>query len=68
MTPSKPDRGLFLEISPYEADAGQLIGKDPRQIPVADIRRLELPESPSKAIRPSVLIAAAAMLPRRGNA
>lgn len=47
----KPDRGLFLEISPYEADAGQSIGKDPRQIPLADIRLLEHAESPIKGIR-----------------
>lgn len=48
---TKPNRSLFLEISPYEADAGHLIGKDPRQIPLAEIRQLEHPESPIKAAR-----------------
>jgi hypothetical protein len=49
---NKPlDRRIFLEASPYEADAGQLVGKDPRQVPLAEIRQLEIPESPIKAIR-----------------
>lgn len=45
------DRGYFLEPSPYEADGGHLIGRDPRQIPLAEIRQLQHPESPIKAIR-----------------
>jgi hypothetical protein len=48
---TRPDRATFLESSPYEADAGHLIGKDPRQTPVTELRRLRHPESPIKAIR-----------------
>ncbi|MDH6235162.1 hypothetical protein M2281_005784 [Mesorhizobium soli] len=48
---AKPDRRIFLEKSPYEADAGTLIGRDPREIPLAEIRLLEHAESPIKAIR-----------------
>ncbi|MCV3764050.1 hypothetical protein [Rhizobium sp. TRM95796] len=49
------DKRLFLENSPYESDAGELIGKDPRQILLAEIRLLEHPESPLKAIRSKCL-------------
>ncbi len=49
--PPSIDRGIFLEPSPYETDAGNLIGRDPRQVPLAEIRLLGLPESPIKAIR-----------------
>lgn len=45
------DRAIFLEPSPYEADGGHLVGRDPRQIPMADIRQLQHPESPIKSIR-----------------
>lgn len=47
----KISRAVFLEKSPHEADAGQLIGRDPRQIPRAEIRLLQHAESPSKAVR-----------------
>lgn len=47
----KIDRAVFLEKSPTEADVGQLVGRDPRQIPRAEIRLLQHPESPSKAVR-----------------
>lgn len=52
---SHPERRAFLEASPFEADRGSLIGRDPRQIPLAEIRRLEHPESPIKAIRSKCL-------------
>jgi hypothetical protein len=47
----RPARALFLEISPYEADDGHMIGRDPRQVSLGEIRLLELQESPAKAIR-----------------
>lgn len=49
--PPAIDRVTFLEPSPNEADGGNLIGRDPRQVPLAEIRLLRLPESPIKAIR-----------------
>jgi hypothetical protein len=45
------DRACFLQPSPYEADGGHSIGKDPREIALAEIRHLQHPESPIKAIR-----------------
>ena len=48
---ARPDRRLFLEPSPYDADEGNLIGHDPRQVPLAEIRLLEHAESAVKAIR-----------------
>ncbi|UVC08258.1 hypothetical protein IHQ71_24405 [Rhizobium sp. TH2] len=47
----KPSQAVFLDMSPYEADGGRLIGSDPRQVPLADIRLLGHKESPIKAIR-----------------
>lgn len=41
----------YLEQSPYEADTGHLIGVDPRRLPVADLKLLGHPTSPTKAIR-----------------
>lgn len=55
MTLPLPDMAIFHERSPYEADCGNLIGRHPRQIPLADIRRLQHPESPVKAIRAKCL-------------
>lgn len=51
MTIADLDKRVFLELSPFESDDGQLIGKDPRQIPLAEIRLLGHAESPIKAIR-----------------
>lgn len=45
------DRATYHECSPYQADGGHVIGKDPRRISVGELRRLEHPESPIKAIR-----------------
>lgn len=45
------NRQAYLEPSPYEADEGRDIGRDPRQVPLAEIRQLEHPESPIRAIR-----------------
>lgn len=55
LEPPAIDRVKFLETSPYETDAGNLIGRDPRQITLADIRHLRHPESPIKAIRAKCL-------------
>lgn len=41
----------YLQPSPYEADGGHPIGKDPREIPKSDLRALGHPDSPIKAIR-----------------
>jgi hypothetical protein len=32
-------RAILLEVSPYEADGGELIGRDPRKIPVEEFER-----------------------------
>jgi len=45
------NRANFLEPSPYESDEGHDIGRDPRQIPLAEIRQLQHAESPIRAIR-----------------
>jgi hypothetical protein len=45
------ERSRFLHVSPYESDGGHVIGRDPRQVPLAEIRLLQHPESPIKAIR-----------------
>lgn len=47
--------GTFFEPSPYRADGGNAIGRDPRSIPAGDLRRLGHPESPIKAIRAKCL-------------
>lgn len=52
---SLPDRAIYLEPSPFEVDGGNLIGRDPRQLPLADLRRLKHPESPIRAIRAKCL-------------
>ena len=49
--PPAIDRAKFLERSTYDSDAGSLIGRDPRQVPLAEIRQLRHSESPIKAIR-----------------
>ncbi|WP_173088927.1 hypothetical protein [Devosia sp. 1635] len=51
ITTPLPRGATFLEPSSFEADGGQMVGKDPRQIPVAELRLLQQPESPIKAIR-----------------
>jgi len=48
---TRPDRATFLEPSPYEADGGHLVGRDPRQIDIDELRNMRHPESPVKAIR-----------------
>lgn len=45
----------FLEPSPYEADGGEKVGLDPRQISADDLRVLGHPESPVQAIRAKCL-------------
>jgi hypothetical protein len=45
------DRATFLEQSPYESDGGNLIGLDPRSIPVEKLRSLGGPTTPGEAIR-----------------
>lgn len=45
------NRAIYLEPSPYEADGGHSVGRDPRHIPLAELRQLQHPESPIKAIR-----------------
>jgi hypothetical protein len=47
-----PARAILLEPSPYEADAGELIGRDPRKVPVGKLNRAGLEGHPlSKVIR-----------------
>lgn len=45
----------FLEVSPYEADAGEKAGKLPSKLSKAELRELGHPESPIKAIRAKYL-------------
>jgi hypothetical protein len=45
------DQNIYLMPSPYEADGGEKIGKAPTAIPLHDLRALDYPESPIKAIR-----------------
>ena len=49
------NRTAYLERSPYEADCGELVGKDPRKIARALLGQLGSPESPIKAIRAKCL-------------
>jgi hypothetical protein len=49
--PPNRDRSKFLEVSPYASDGGQLIGRHPRTVPVADLRALDNPASVIKAVR-----------------
>lgn len=42
---------MYLKVSPYENDAGNLIGKQPSEISKEDLQALGHPESPIKAIR-----------------
>lgn len=41
----------LLEPSPIAGDRGELIGKDPRRVPRADLAATGAPEKPMKAIR-----------------
>ena len=45
------NRDNYLEPSPNSTDGGNLIGKDPREIPQAVLRQLGGPQSPIDAIR-----------------
>jgi hypothetical protein len=49
------DRTLYLEVSPYEADGGQKVGKLPGSIGLEELRALGHPESPIRAIRSKCL-------------
>jgi hypothetical protein len=49
------DRTPFLEVSPYEADGGQKVGKLPGSVSVNHLRLLGHPESPIRAIRSKCL-------------
>jgi hypothetical protein len=40
-----------LEISPYQADGGELIGKDPREVPPEILSRYHREQNPLKALR-----------------
>jgi hypothetical protein len=51
----KTHRTLFLEVSPYETDGGQKVGKLPGSVPVSTLRLLGHPESPIRAIRANCL-------------
>lgn len=55
MTLPRSERAAFLEPSPYKADGGHLVGRDPRHVPLAQLRQLQHPETPSKAIRAKCL-------------
>jgi hypothetical protein len=49
------DRTQYLEISPYEVDGGQKVGKLPRSLGLGQLRALGQPESPIRAIRSKCL-------------
>ena len=46
----------LLEPSPYLSDAGEKVGRLPRNIPVEILRELGHPESPIKAIRANCVV------------
>ena len=41
----------YLEVSPYQADAGEKIGVDPRKLSKSDLEKLGHPKSYPKIIR-----------------
>ncbi len=45
------DRDDFLEMSPYQADGGELIGKHPRDVPSEILSQKFRAQNPLKAIR-----------------
>jgi hypothetical protein len=49
------ERRDFLEISPYEADDGELIGKDPSDVPSQILSLNFRAQNPMKAIREKCL-------------
>jgi hypothetical protein len=51
----KFDRATYLEVSPYEADGGQKVGKLPGSVRLEQLRALGHPESPIRAIRSKCL-------------
>lgn len=50
------DQSIFLEKSPYDVDEGNLIGRDLREILLAEIRQLKHVESSIKAIRAKCIV------------
>jgi hypothetical protein len=55
MSGMSTDRTPFLEVSPYEADGGQKVGKLPGSVELSTLRQLGHPESPIRAIRANCL-------------
>ena len=51
----KINRTPYLEVSPYEADGGQKVGKLPGSVGLEQLRALGHPESPIRAIRAKCL-------------
>jgi hypothetical protein len=49
------ERRDFLEISPYQADEGELIGKHPRDVPSQTLSLNFRAQNPTKAIREKCL-------------
>ena len=45
------DAEAFSEASSFASDGGNSIGRDPRDVPLAELRQLAHPESAIKAIR-----------------
>ena len=45
------DRDVFFEISPYQADGGELIGKSPSDVPSKILSQNFRAQNPLKAIR-----------------
>ena len=44
-------RQALLEISPFGSDGGQLVGKDPRDVPSEILSRYHREQNPLKALR-----------------
>ena len=62
-------RAILLEPSPYEADGGELIGRDPRKIPVEAFTRAGLEGHPLlQVIRAKCLDCCASRSPRSASA
>lgn len=49
------DRLKYLEVSTYDSDGGNLIGKSPRSVSKPDLIALGHPHAPIKAIRAKCL-------------
>lgn len=53
------DADAYLQVSPYKSDGGEIIGRVPKEVGIADLRALGHPEKVMKAIRAKCIDCAA---------